>query len=116
MHHFSRLGGAFLMVQTSMKTKTGIEEAVLNGRFYCSTGVYFTDLRVEAQTISVRIDPISGRSGIVRFIGNDGKLLFEESNQEMVSYHVDCQISYVRVEVIRADGAMGWSQPFFIHR
>jgi hypothetical protein len=113
MHHFSRLGGAYNMVAAARKDKSGILAALKRGSFYASTGINFSSIRSARGAVEVEIDDPRTPPALIRFIGKNGTVL-----QEAVGRAASCSVrgdeSYVRVECHREDGAMAWSQPFFI--
>ncbi len=107
--HDSALGGAWVEVLAPSLDPDSLLSSLRQGAFIASTGAEFTRLTVTGTTITVEAAP--GTS--LRFIGRGGHLL-QAVNAGTGSYQVTGNEGYVRVEAIRAGGAMAWSQPFFI--
>jgi len=126
MHHYSRMGGAYLMVQTADRTLSGIQNALVSGRFYSSTGITIECIEwigrdernhwneSKGSALRITVDPVTAASGGIRFIGDEGKVLHLAENARIATYQVDTSVSYIRAEVYRDDGAFAWTQPFFI--
>jgi hypothetical protein len=116
-HHYSRCGGGFIMVMAE-KNKEAILKAIKRGAFYSSSGVLLKNIAVhDNKTITLSAASPRVINTIFRFIGRDGRLLFEEQAREAespVSYTVKGDEGYVRIEASREDGAPAWTQPFWI--
>jgi hypothetical protein len=112
MHVFQRCGGAFNMVMAKERSRDAILQALKEGSFYASTGIFLNSIEVEEDTISIDIKhnkiPVT-----FRFIGQDGQVLKDEIGSSS-SYTCIGKEGYVRIEMKREDGAMAWSQPFWI--
>ncbi|MDP4143075.1 MAG: hypothetical protein Q8936_01145 [Bacillota bacterium] len=110
MHVFSRAGGAFNMVLAKEKTREQILASIFKGAFYCSSGVFIENIKNEGSLIEVKASklPVS-----FRFIGKHGRIL-KECEGFVGSYECKGDEAYVRVELIREDGAKAWTQPFWI--
>jgi hypothetical protein len=117
-HHRSRYGGGFIMVLAKDKSPSSIIEALKAGSFYASSGILLKEIEV----IDNRIISLAAASSRVpgtmfRFVGKGGKVLKEEKAAKpevSVSYTVNGDEGYVRVEASREDGARAWTQPFWI--
>ncbi len=112
-HADEHRGMGWVMVQSASKKAEDIVEAMRNGRFYASTGVFLDGIGVSGDTVTVR-----ARES-VRFVvyADRGKVLHFSDGKEL-SYKVasaDKQ-TYVRVECCGAGEAKAWTQPFFIKK
>jgi histidinol phosphatase-like PHP family hydrolase len=117
-HDHSRCGGGFIMVNTAKKTAPAILKAIEAGAFYASAGIFLKDIQViENRRISLAAAAKKVPGTLFRFIGKGGRLLAEvraETPDGEVSYDPHGDEAYVRVEAVREDGAMAWTQPFWI--
>lgn len=120
MHHVSRIGGGFLMVQSTSKSREALLTALRSGSFYASTGVFFTKISMagsksSAQQLEIQVDTITATANELMLIGDGGKILYCINNADtvIIPMHELSPSTYVRVEVRRCDGAFAWSQPFF---
>jgi hypothetical protein len=110
LHHHSMLGRAWLVAQARERTRAGVMEAIVEGRFYCSTGVDIRRISVSAVTISVQ----APKAQRIRFIGAWGRLLHEADDCE-AGYRIGGREGgYVRVECLGRGGRCAWSQPIFV--
>ncbi|MDR2535430.1 MAG: hypothetical protein LBD29_05280 [Treponema sp.] len=117
LHHCSRYGGGFIMVNTAEKSPASIIAAIKTGAFYASSGILLTDFQVQDNEISAApaLTRVSGT--VLRFIGTGGTVLWETkplTPGERAVYTVQGDEGYVRIEASREDGAMAWSSPFWI--
>jgi histidinol phosphatase-like PHP family hydrolase len=116
-HHRSRYGGGFIMVLAE-KSPAAILEAIKKGAFYASSGIRLGEIKViDGRTISVAAAAARVPGTVFRFIGKGGTVLKEEKAalaEGAVSYTVNGSEGYVRVEAGREDGAMAWTQPFWL--
>lgn len=110
MHIFSRAGCAFNMVLAKERTREAIIEGITSGRFYCSSGVFIDRINVNNNKITVSVLKVPGT---FRFIGRNGFIHHEGYGME-ASYSCSGDEGYIRVEVLREDGARAWLQPFFL--
>lgn len=112
MHVFQRCGGAFNMVLAKEKNADAIISAIKHGSFYASSGIFLNSITVDNSMISIKLKhpniPVE-----FSFMGEEGKLLKHFIGSEG-SYEVNGNESYVRVFMKREDGAMAWTQPFWI--
>jgi hypothetical protein len=117
-HHRSRYGGGFIMVLAKEKSPSSIIEALKAGSFYASSGILLKDIEaIDNRTISLAAASSRVPGTRFRFIGKGGKVLKEETTTKpelSVSYTLKGDEGYVRVEAAREDGAMAWTQPFWI--
>ena len=115
-HHCSRCGGGFIKVMAE-KNKEAILGAIKAGAFYASSGILLKDINVSNNRITLSAASPRVANTVFRFIGQGGRILKEEQAPEAespVSYTVNGDESYVRVEASREDGAQAWTQPFWL--
>jgi len=114
LHHRSRYGGAFIMVQASQKNAASIFQAIKSGAFYSSTGILFQDISLKnGNELSLEIASNYIPDVTFSFIGLGGKILYK-MNGPNASYVIPDTEGYIRIEAVREDGARAWTQPFFI--
>jgi len=123
-HHFpgdgvTRVGSAlysgdrgFVMVRAH-KTVEAIREALLRGDFYATTGIVVRELDATSAALRIAIEPVSGVSHTVRFVGRGGRVLAESSGSE-ASYAPRGDEGYVRAVVAASSGQKAWIQPVFV--
>ena len=130
MHHVSRLGGGFLMVQAEDRTKQALMQAIRTGSFYASTGAFFRRIEIvehpsDGQALRLELDAVSSKESEVLLIGDGGKLLGRQRGMKDMyiplhdpgtRYPGIEGCTYLRLELHRPDGACAWSQPFSIAR
>ncbi len=119
-HHFkqpwnaaaARPGQGWIVVRAARLAATDLLGAMERGEFYASTGVELEDLRVETDRMTVRTK--LGRTTLhrVHFIGADGKLLAEVTENPAV-YVFKGDEAYVRATVTDSNGRKAWVQPVF---
>jgi hypothetical protein len=117
-HHRSRYGGGFIVVRVEEKSAEAILAALDAGAFYASSGILLDHIKlIDNSLISVAASTKRVRGTVFRFIGKGGKILKEEaaaSPDTPVTYTLKGDETYVRVEASREDGAMAWTQPFWL--
>ncbi|MCX5758154.1 MAG: CehA/McbA family metallohydrolase [Candidatus Hydrogenedentes bacterium] len=112
-HRAEDLGIAWLMLQSREQTPDGVVDALRNGRFYASTGVAITSIRVRENHIRVetgapcRISALSDY-GYRRAMADGTVIEFEVPPNP--------RYTYIRVECAGNYGRMAWTQPFFLDR
>lgn len=109
MHVFSRVGGGFNMVLSESRTRDSILKSIKEGRFYASSGVFLEKINVQKEGIDIKVKDVPAA---IKFIGNNGKILYECYGNEG-SFKFKGDEKYIRVEVVREDGAKAWLQPIF---
>jgi hypothetical protein len=112
MHIFQRCGGAFNMALCSNKSPESILNSLKCGSFYASTGIYLDSIKTDSENIFIELSHKNIPAQFL-FIGNEGKLL-KQCSGTSASYSVNGNENYIRIEVKREDGAMAWTQPFWI--
>lgn len=110
MHIFPRAGGAFNMVLAEERSREAIIKSIKNGSFYSSSGVFIEDIIVEGNEIAIAASKVPVT---FKFIGKNGYVHHETFGLKG-SYNCEGDEEYIRVELVREDGAKAWTQPFFI--
>lgn len=100
---------AWIMVHAE-KTLPAIRTALLDGDFYCSTGVTLSSLELSAKRVAVSVE---GPAVHTRFVGKGGRVLATSDGRE-ASYVPRGDEGYVRAVVEAADGAKAWTQPVML--
>lgn len=116
MHHASRIGGGFLMVQATERSKPAIKRALRDGAFFPSTGAFFTELYCEDDILRCSLDVHTAKDCEVLLIGNDAVVLDQFCDCKDVVIPLEQYLSantYLRIQVLRGDGSYAWSQPLF---
>lgn len=116
MHHVSRIGGGFLMVQATGRSKPEIKKALKDGAFYSSTGAFFTKLYCEDGILQCSLDEHTAKDCEVSLIGCNAVVLDQFFDCKDIVIPLEEYLSantYLRIEVLRGDGAYAWSQPLF---
>jgi len=113
-------GKGWIMVQAPALTQTAILDALRQGQFYASTGIWLERYDVDDKGITLTLARAPQGSGkpktptryITRFIGADGTLLAEVAG-DMPHYSFTGQERYVRASIQDSDGKRAWTQPVF---
>jgi len=90
-------------------TVPGVVDAMLRGRFYPSTGVSITGIRVDGDRIGIE----TADAQRIVAIQQTGRW-FSSAAGPAIEIQVPKDASYVRFECFGAGGRMAWTQPFFI--
>lgn len=112
MHIFQRCGGAFNMVLASERTSDCILDSIKKGSFYASTGIFLDAIDVVNNVLTVELKHKHIPADF-SFIGSNG-LILKQSTGNAASYNCIGDEGYIRIEIKREDGAMAWTQPFWI--
>lgn len=112
-HKLHHEGNAWTVVQATERSVDAMVDALVHGRCYASTGVVIESIQVKDGTIQVAA-PNAGRIDV---IGDAQRLAARNPGPETV-FHCseEDMYSYVRFQCYGAEGAMAWTQPFFIER
>ena len=104
---------AWNVVQSKDRSVKGIFDALINGRFYGSTGVQIERIEVKGRTLYVRA-PNASRIVVV---SDHGRRETHVDRPELV-YNLgdDVKYSYIRVECYGSGEGMAWTQPFFVKK
>lgn len=104
-------GVAWNVVQVESRIPAAIVRALREGRFYASTGVEITGIRVENGTIMVE----TSNAQRCRVFADLSRLQATQDGP-VISYTVpeDFPYTYVRVECYGVGDDVAWTQPFFV--
>lgn len=113
-------GKGWIMVQAPTLTQAAILDALRQGQFYASTGIWLDRYEVDDKGITLALARAPQGSGkpkiptryVTRFIGADGKLLAEIAG-DTPHYSFTGQERYVRAAIQDSDGKRAWTQPVF---
>ena len=120
-HHFKgefspdRLnpGRGWVVVQAPRLSAAAIMEGLEAGRFYASTGVSLSDLRIDDQGIEIAIQQEPTFKYTTHFIGDGGRLL-SKAHGLKARYRFQGGERYVRARVVDSMGTMAWTQPVWV--
>lgn len=106
-HREYLIGRGWVVAQVRERSRSGVMEALTQGRFYSSTGVDIRRITVGHDSLSVQ----APKAQRIRFIGAWGRLLHEADDCE-AGYRIGGREGgYVRVECYGRGGRCAWSQP-----
>jgi hypothetical protein len=113
-HRWFDLARAWNMIYSPSSAKEDVQNAILRGCFYASTGLILNEFNFANRTlrISATAKDTYVRINKYRFIGRDGQILSEQDN-EYGEYYFTGDELYVRVQVVSEHGAMLWTQPVY---
>ena len=120
-HHFKgefapdRLnpGRGWVVVRAPRLSTAAIMEGLEAGRFYASTGVSLSDLRMDGQGIEIDIQEQPTFKYTTHFIGDGGRLL-SKAHGLKARYRFQGGERYVRARVVDSMGYVAWTQPVFV--
>ncbi len=99
------------VVYTYEKSVKGLIDAMRAGRFFPSTGVTITDVKVEGDSITITTKDAHRIAAI-----QDSGKRFACVDASTMTVKVPEGVSYVRFECFGVGERMAWTQPFFIER
>jgi hypothetical protein len=122
---YSNAGRGWVMVQTDSLTPASLIRAMEAGRFYSSTGVTLKSLSTENNTIELEIEPESGVTYTIEFIGPIGgealPHILKTVNGTEAKFEVQAALPFVRARIISSkiksnpfkegEFEMAWTQP-----
>ena len=91
------------------RSTAGLIDALANGRFYASTGVTITDIRVDG--VHIEIDTADAER-IVAVEAGGGRLA--SADERTITVDVSDYVQYVRFECWGRGEQFAWTQPFFV--
>ena len=106
-------GRGWVVVQAPRLSAAAIMEGLEAGRFYASTGVSLSDLRVDDQGIEIAIEEKPTFKYTTHFIGDGGRLL-TKAHGLTARYRIQGGEGYVRARVVDSMGYTAWTQPVFV--
>jgi hypothetical protein len=122
-HHFKRPGDptaagpgrGWIYVRAPSLNARDIVDGIERGDFYASTGVVLDDIQLSTSQYVVKVHEEAPSRYRIRFIGRDGKVLFE-STSGTASYTIRGDEGYVRAVVLESNGKRAWGQPVMLQR
>jgi len=120
-HHFqgefasdkANPGRGWVAAKATALDPVALMEALEAGRFYASTGVTLTDVRVTPQRLEVHIEPAGDFRYTTVFIGAGGREL-ARTGDNPAAYDLRGNVGYVRARVTDSGGSHAWVQPVFV--
>jgi hypothetical protein len=106
-------GRAWVMVESEALEADAVVEAMAQGKFYSSTGIYIETLAASPDEISLELRPQRGLIQVTQFIGKNGEV-FQETVGTEASYRPTGDEGYIRAAIRSSDGIQAWTQPVFI--
>jgi predicted metal-dependent phosphoesterase TrpH len=110
-HGESDGGRAWITVAAPALHPSHLEQALLAGRFYASSGLTFSQIGVDLERAAVVATAPGATS--VRFVGEDGTVRREVAGST-AAYRPVSTDRWVRAEASDGSGRSAWSQPFWI--
>lgn len=118
-HHFktwgpnrSNPGRGWVVVRAERLEAGALLSAMERGDFYASTGVTLDTVDASPAGFAIRIRAEAGKTYTVRFIGPEGKML-RETSENPARFEIPPGTLYTRAKVTASDGAAAWVQPVF---
>jgi hypothetical protein len=119
-----RPGKGWIMLRAVELTPATVQDALLRGDFYASTGVTLADYRANATSVAIKITRSRDRREdkskakddrrfTTRFIGKEGRVLATVGGLEP-TYTIRGDEGYVRATIVDSNGMSAWTQPVFI--
>ncbi len=106
-------GIAWNVVQVTERTPAGVVDALRNGRFYASTGVWIENISLFGSTIRVE----TRNADRIVAVHDFGRRAATADSPTMVFTVPEREkMSYIRFECYGRGENMAWTQPFFISR
>ncbi|HOD49978.1 MAG TPA: CehA/McbA family metallohydrolase [Candidatus Hydrogenedentes bacterium] len=110
-HKVHTEGNAWTVVQAVERSVEGVVDALVHGRCYASTGVTIETIEVKDDTVRV----VAPRADRIDVLGDFQRLAAKHRGPEACFRFSEEDIySYVRFECHGPEGAMAWTQPFFV--
>jgi hypothetical protein len=106
-------GRGWVMVEGEALEADAVVEAMAQGKFYSSTGIYIEKLAASPDEIKLELRPKRDLIQVTQFIGKDGEVLQETVGTE-ASYRPTGNEGYIRAAIRSSDGLQAWTQPVFI--
>lgn len=110
-HKKSHQGKAWIMVYAASNKEEDLLKAIREGGYYATNGAMIDSIARSSSGIYVR----SSDADRIRFIGKNGIELTSFAGKE-ASYAFKGNETYVRAEVVNAQGQRAWTQPVMVKR
>lgn len=111
----SNPGRGWVVVRAFELTQDAIVNALEAGEFYASTGVTLADLESTPEKIRVEVEPLPFRKYTTKFIGKNGRIVFEQSGID-AEYCPTGDEGYIRTVTICSSNTKAWTQPVFLEK
>lgn len=114
-----RPGKAWIVVRAPELSAAALQDSLLNGDFYASTGVTLDDYQATSKSVAITLkrprDPrgTDDRRFTTRFVGKDGKVLATVGGLKP-TYTIRGDEGYVRATITDSNGMKAWTQPVFV--
>jgi hypothetical protein len=120
----SNPGRAWIMVRATELSARSLQQAMLRGDFYATTGVVLEAYEADKTSIRIRLSDAPRDLGWSRpganpqlyrteFIGKGGAVLATDTSLTP-SYRFSGRELYVRAKITGSDGEVAWTQPVFL--
>ncbi len=106
-------GRGWIVVRAPRLAAREVLGALERGDFYASTGVELKDVQRSPSRLVVEIKTDRWSRYTTRFIGRDGKVL-AESTENPARYDIKGDEGYVRAVVLESNGKRAWVQPVML--
>ncbi len=103
-------GGAWTMIRAEALTIPAVMDALRRGRYYCSIGPEFRDLRIAEGRLRITTSPVASIA-LVSIPGHGGRVQAAEGETLTEAEFAVPQTRYCRVEITDARGKSAWSNP-----
>lgn len=105
-HFPSQIGHGWIEVRSTSLSRDSILNAIKNGDFYSSSGIFISDIIIDNTKISVS----SSNGEKIKFIGKNSELL-KSVDGNSATYDISGTEAYIRIEVSNHLGQHAWTQP-----
>lgn len=109
--HSRGVGRSWIAVAAPALTPAGVRQALLDGRFYASSGLAFSYLGADVEAGGIAAS--APGAATVRFVGADGAIRHQTAGDSAV-YRPRRGDRWIRVEASTDAGRGAWSQPFWV--
>ncbi|MCC5829983.1 MAG: PHP domain-containing protein [Phycisphaeraceae bacterium] len=110
-HDATDVGRGWVMALARERDLDGVMDALIEGRFYASTGVLIRSIEVHGMTI--RVEAPNAQRIVAVATGGKRVAVADGPRIELV---VPDRVRYVRLECWGAGETFAWTQPFFVGR
>lgn len=108
--HVANPAKGWVMANAPELSVAAILKALSNGDFHASTGVFFTRVKADSETLRVAVK----QPATLHFIGRLGERLLTVPDATEAVYRFRGDEEYVRCRAEGKAGILGWTQPHFL--
>lgn len=108
-HTEGDIGNAWICVRAVIKTPQVIFDSIMEGNFYCSSGVVINDISMKGSIICIE----TRNAQEIHAVGINGRVLARTSEKKM-KFDITGTEDYVRFTAFGKGSTMAWTQPFFV--